>query len=128
MISARNPHIQNVERAAYELGNLLLGFDKPMSVTAKLSEDDLDKLDAIETHAYNARESVLDGIEAIGALLYQAADNDSSNLDRLTLRHIGSLVRHLAVEAQFLCSVEEESAGIRIDREKTLAKKGGNHG
>lgn len=122
MSAGQNPHFNNIERAPYELGSLLLKFAKRLTPHEQLSNDDLLKVDAIECHAQNSRETVLDGIEAVGDLLYVASGNETSEIEPRTLADIGRLIRYLAVEAQFLCGLEEEAAGVRMANEKKGAK------
>lgn len=110
-----NPEFHNVERAPYEL----------MQLVAKLGVTNLDQpltleqrqiAEAIERHAANATDTILSGLEAIGRAISCAALNPNWQLSVTNMGDIGGLITHLAVEAQAL---HDTTAGIRSDLERT---------
>lgn len=105
-MSPNGPEFKNAEQAAYELPWLLrrLGQDS----AAALSPEQRLIAQAAQGHAYNASDDVLSGIEAIGSLLFIAGNNDQWPLNSTQLCNIGVLIKHLAVEAQFLKETEAE--------------------
>ena len=116
-MSLANPHFNLIERAPYELAHLLENLP-PQHAHDKLSSDERLMLDAAASHAANYGETLLDGIEAIGHLLFSAATNEGFPLSQGTAAHIGTLLSALAVQAQYLKAF---SAGA----ESTLSRQGG---
>ena len=124
-----NPHLRFTGRPAYELPNLLNAFNAKTSRGDDMTEDLRDQADAIETHAINALDAIGDGIEAIGAAMFSAGTNEDWPMDGRTVAALGSLIKHLAVEQQYLRSVEGDMH-TRIEMhdqkvEAAMAKKGG---
>jgi hypothetical protein len=116
-MSLTNPHFNLIERAPYELANLLEKLP-PQHAHAKLTSDERLMLHAATDHAANYSETLLDGIEAIGHLLFSASTNEGFPLSQGTAAHIGTLLSALAVQAQYL---KHFSAGA----DSTLARQGG---
>lgn len=112
-----NPHFKLVERAPHELANLLENLP-PRRVGTKLSGDELLMLNAAIDHAANYNNALLDGIEAIGQLLFSAATNERAPLERSTAASLGTLLSALAVQSQYL---QDFTSGA----ESTLARPGG---
>ncbi|WP_426110420.1 hypothetical protein [Massilia sp. PWRC2] len=103
---ATNPNFRHCDRAPYELGHLLLKL-QPASFAAERSEAALaehprDAVAAVLQHAGNANDTLMHGIEALGHVLFVAAENEDCGLDMRAVRNLGTLLSHLAVEAQFL--------------------------
>lgn len=101
MMSIANPHFNLIERAPYELANLLESLP-PQHVHAKLTDDERLMLHAATDHAANYSETLLDGIEAIGHLLFSASTNEGFPPSQGTVANIGTLLSALAVQAQYL--------------------------
>lgn len=98
-MSATNPELQGVERPAYELQNLFTRLGQPRS-GSNMTAEQANIAGAIKTHASNAAETILDGIESIGQLMTMAGLNDQYTLDRRHIVNLGQIIAHLAVEAQ----------------------------
>lgn len=96
---SRNPLFKNIERAACELPGLFQILGEP-SAAVPLTESQRHAADAIQTHARNAQEVILDGIESIGHMM--AGFTDDYDLDRGHISNLGMLLKHLAVEADQL--------------------------
>ncbi|WP_332848682.1 hypothetical protein [Massilia sp. S19_KUP03_FR1] len=125
----KKPPLKFIERPAYELPNLLKDFNAQTARHDEMTEEQRDKADAIETHAINATQTILDGIEAIGAAMFSAGSNADWPLGGRTVGALGTLITHLAVELQYLSDVQSDMH-TRIemhDREAIAAKaqKGG---
>lgn len=118
-----NPHFRNPERAPYELGHLLMALPANFAALPVVDESQLQVASAAVSHAYNANSTVLHGIEAIGQLMESAGAQSGDGLSAYTVHNLGSLLRHLAVEAQFLCETDE-NLSFAID----LHQQGGKHG
>jgi len=116
-MSLSNPHFNLIERAPYELAHLLENLP-PQHDHGQLTSDERLMLRAASDHAANYNETLLDGIEAIGHLLFSAATNKGFPLSQGTAANIGTLLSALAVQAQYLKAF---SAGA----ESTLARQGG---
>ena len=97
-----NDYFKNIERAPYELGHLLKAL--PHHLHGGLPTVELvDMASAAEIHASNACDTVMTGLESIGKLLFLAGANEEWPLEPGHLRGIGTLIQHLAVEAEFYC-------------------------
>jgi hypothetical protein len=70
---------------------------------------------AIEDHASNASETLLDGLEALGHLMSVAGANGDRELSSHHLMMLGGLVAHIAVEAQYLQETQWE---MRVAKEQ----------
>ena len=115
-MSHANPHFNLIERAPYELAHLLENLP-PQHDHGKLTSDERLMLHAAASHAANYSETLLDGIEAIGHLIFSAATNKGFPLSQGTAANIGTLLSALAVQAQYL---KDFSAGAG----STLAREG----
>lgn len=118
-MSAMNSLVQNVGRAAYEMPDLLRRLGDPDGI-APLTEEQRQIADAVETHAYNATEAILNGLEAIGAVM-SAAARSQDGIDQRNVADLADLVKHLAVEMQHLHDVESNMAGLK--RMSSIAEK-----
>ena len=101
---SKNPHFNHINRAPYELGTLLHQIPLPFiyNDAYRATEDELLIAEAAAQHARNGNVTVMRGTEAIGAMLTAAAAFEDWEVDANQLQHLGELVRHLAVEGQFL--------------------------
>ena len=118
-MSAMNPLVQNVGRAACEMPYLLQRLGDPDGI-APLTEEQHQIADAIETHAYNATEAILNGLEAIGAVM-SAAARSADGIDQRNVADLSDLVKHLAVEMQHLHDVESNMGALK--RLSSIAEK-----
>ncbi|WP_377702126.1 hypothetical protein [Pseudoduganella sp. UC29_71] len=126
---ADNPHFQNAERAPYELGHLLMALPMDFGVSTAAEEADLQKAAAARLHADNADRTILSGIEAIGQLMEMVGGQAEEKVSSHTLLSLGDLLRHMAVEAQF---VRETSDNLTYclslhDQRQSARKPGGDH-
>jgi hypothetical protein len=116
-----NPAFKHVCRPAYELPSLMrtigdVDSSKPLDDAMRFA------VDAASSHANNAKETLLMGIETIGILMMQLSQL-SGYVDDHDLVGIGGLIRHMAVEVQYLVDVEDEMDGI-LRRDKERVAKG----
>lgn len=122
-MSANNPHFNNIGRSAYELGGLLRVLPARHTVGAPMPEETRQMTLAALGHMENTIRTLTDGMESLGELLFIAGDNGDQPLERAHLRNIGMLIKHIAVENQFLL---EEQDNLRMDvaADDALAAKG----
>ena len=97
----KNPYLDHIHRAPYELGYLLKRLSPDFAWHSKPVGDDLLIAKAAVRHASNANETVLSGIEAIGKMMFAVANSEYS-VEQQHVAHLGELISHLAVESQFL--------------------------
>lgn len=102
---ALNPHFKHVSRAPYELGYLLRKLPSDFG-GSEADPDTLAVAEAAAWHARNGNEILMHGLEAIGEVLFVAASNQNQEADPSNIAAIGSLIQHIAVEAQFLQETE----------------------
>ncbi|ATQ78307.1 hypothetical protein CR152_30195 [Massilia violaceinigra] len=118
-MSAGNPHFHHIERAPYEFGHLIrqLAGDFHGHV---MSSDERQQAKAAINHAHNANYTLMNGIEAIGHLLFTAGNNADYPTEVGVLENIGMLIKHIGVEAQFL---QEQQADLQatLDRDDRQA-------
>lgn len=105
-----NPEFFNTERAPYELPKLIARLGVPQLGTP-LTLEQTQIAQAIEKHIDNATDTILNGIEAVGRALACSAQNPNWQLSTINLSDIGTLIAHLAVEAQ---SLHEIGGDIRV--------------
>jgi hypothetical protein len=117
MAANDNPHFNNIPRAPYELGHLLLR----LPTAGQLTSDDVLVAEAARKHAMNASDTLLSGLEALGQMMFVAATNNQFDLERGSLASLGCLISHIAVEQQFL---QETEWSIR-EKLDACEKKGG---
>lgn len=116
-----NPAFKHVCRPAYELPSLMrtigdVDKSKPLDEAMRFA------MDAASSHANNAKETLLMGIETIGTMMMQLSQL-SGSVDDHDLMGIGGMIRHMAVEVQYLIDVEDEMDGI-LRRDREASKKG----
>jgi len=116
-MSLANPHFKLVERAPHELASLLENLP-PQRAGARLTDDERLMLNAAIDHAANYNHTLLDGIEAIGHILFSAATNENFPIERSVAASLGTLLSALAVQSQYL---QDFTAGA----DSTLARQGG---
>jgi hypothetical protein len=116
-MSAKNPQIKNLDRPAYELPDLIKRLGD-VSCFDPLTQEQRDMADAIQTHARNAHEVLLDGMESVGHLMTLAGGGDVE-LDNHHVLNLGALLQHLAVEANYLRAAESDMRCV-IDEQEAL--------
>jgi hypothetical protein len=116
---AENPHFQHIGRAPYELGRLLQALPANFSALLPATPDALLMAEAAAQHAGNANDTILNGLEALGKVLFSAGLNEDCPVGGNHLASIGYLISHLTVEAQFLLETEN-------DLRHTLRQHGGS--
>lgn len=120
-----NPAFKHIERPEYELPQLMkiigeVDSSKPLDDTVRNAAQ------AASSHAYNMKENLLLSIESIGNLLVLVAQLPDPVQER-DLLGLGGLIRHSAVQLQYVIDVEDEVDGIlRRDQEASATKKGGS--
>jgi hypothetical protein len=118
-MSAQNPAFANPGRAAYELPKLLKNLGD-VDTSVPLSADQRNTVEAIQSHAWGAVETITDGIESLGAIM-SIVGNSEHVVGGRHFAHIGSLIEHLAVELQQLHEVETDMVEIVSVDNKQLA-------
>lgn len=98
-MSARNPHLNNVERAPYEVLSLVTKLGETR-LDRSMTDDQRQMAEAIAQHTLNATDVILSGIDAIGRILSCAVLNEQWQPSMTNLNDLGALISHLAVEAQ----------------------------
>lgn len=116
-----NPHLTHIERAPYELGHLLKRLPEHFSAfSGQTPTADVQLIAAAAArHAENANETVMCGLDAIGKMLFVTSQSKDWEIDPGHMASIGSLISHLAIEAQFL---QETQANLEFTLQE-LAKK-----
>lgn len=99
---SQNPHFAHIDHAPYELGLLLQALPPNFSAYFPATPDARLIAEAAAQHAGNANDTIMAGLEALGCMLFSAGLNEDSPVEGGQLASIGCLIRHLAVEAQFL--------------------------
>lgn len=111
-MNASNPHFNNIGRSAYELGGLLRVLPAHHTVGTSMPEETRQMTLAALSHMENTIRTLTDGMESLGELLFIAGGNGDQPLERDHLRNIGMLIKHMAVESQFLL---EERDNLQMD-------------
>ena len=125
-----NPHFKFSERPAYEFGSLLRKIPANFNSSFEPSDDEVQIVDAAIRHAENASNVLLSGLEAIGNVIAGAARSDEYVIESANLADLGSLIQHLAVEAQFLQETQEDLVRTRewqVQRLAAAKSLGGKH-
>lgn len=121
-MSASNPYIKHMERAPYELGRLIAMMPRSLPRDRTLTDDELQMLEAVSVHASTAMDNIEHGLEALGAVLFSASESKDYPLDSRHIGAIGTLIKHLAVESQFVRSWLDRSASDLSNHEALRAK------
>ncbi|WP_426192576.1 hypothetical protein [Massilia sp. DWR3-1-1] len=116
-----NPAFKHASRPSYELPNLMKAIGD-VDGGEPLDDGMRNAVGAASSHANNAKETLLMGIETIGNLMMQLSQISEAVDDR-DLIGIGGIIRHMAVEVQYLIDVEDEMDGI-LKRDREASKKG----
>src|SRR5476649_748374 len=102
--------LSNHDRAPYELGHLLQQLPADFGLAPAVELKHVQMASAAEAHAHVAGDTVLSGIEAIGHLMEAAGTSGEESMQAHTLFCLGGLLRHLAVEGQYLRGVGDSLA------------------
>ena len=125
MSLAENPHFGNVERAPYQLGQLLAQLPPEFSHSGPITPDSRQIAEAAIQHAENAASTVMDGLEALGHFIFVASTNEENHVDGQATANLGYLIKHLAVELQFLHEIGAEIRANLAARDVAAKSKGG---
>ncbi|MET3130286.1 hypothetical protein AAKU55_000539 [Oxalobacteraceae bacterium GrIS 1.11] len=106
-----NPHLKNIGRSPYELGNLLRLLPSDFSAHSAATPEHILIADAALYHAGNSNSTLMRGLEGLGHLMYVAGDNKDHEIDSTAIANLGELLQHLAVEAQFMQETRNNLAG-----------------
>lgn len=120
-----NPYYKNQDRAPYELGHLLQQLPADFGLAPAVELKHVQMASAAETHAHVAGNTILGGIEAIGHLMEAAGTSGEESISPHTLFCLGDLLRHLAVEGQYLRGVGDSLAYAVVLYGKQDAAVGG---
>jgi hypothetical protein len=124
LIGKENPHFGQVERAPYEFFRLMREIPEDFFPTHPCSHHTYQKIQAAGDHAYNMRTELLRGLEALGTVVWSAANNDEQDVMPVVLGDIASLINHMAVTLQYVCEFESEARMTRHMRDVRLLKGG----
>lgn len=104
-----NPYLKNIESAPYELGHLLQQL--PENFSSRSEPTPTADMQLIATaaarHAENANVAVMSGLDAIGKMLFIAAQSEDWQIGPGHMASIGCLISHLSIEAQFLKETQD---------------------
>lgn len=119
-----NPYIGRLSNGPYRLGNLLR--ELPSFCRGKLTADSALKADAAGKHAYNGMMTVMQGMEAIGAMMVRigATGKEEGELDSIETVALGDLIQYLACHMRFLHEVEGSMEEALEVYKQQLAKGG----
>lgn len=119
-----NPAFKHVRRPGYELPNLMKAIGN-VDGGEPLDDGMRNAVGAASSHANNAKETLLMGIECIGNILMRLCELDDP-IEQHDLMGIAGVIRHASVELQYLIDVEDEMDSIlRRDMEAVAKTKGG---
>lgn len=121
---AKNPHFERASRAAYELPHLVKQLPAHWHTQDALSDHERLVADAAKSHACNAGEMIVRGLESIGDLLFSLGSNKATELNQRSVAGLGELLTHLAVELQYLRETEDLMADLIAT--PTAKSKGGS--
>lgn len=129
-MSIDNPYFNHDGRAPYDLGFLMRRLPDSFQADHAMTTDERQQVDAANRFAGNATMTLVDGMESLGELLFLASGNEEYPLESRHLANIGNLIKHMAVETQFL--IEQQGnlqSNLDQDAKRTAAagpaKKGG---
>ena len=102
-MSESNAYFDRPQRASYEFGQLLrsLPADLDAASTAPTASDSA-KLQAAERHATHYSDTLLNGLESLGHVMWSAGVNERQPVAPEHFADLGLLITELAVQLQFL--------------------------
>ncbi len=101
----RNPYLNDRDRPIHAVFRLVQHLPADITNAGPLTHHQSQMATAVAFYAEKSYETVLDGLAEIGKLLSEVT---ADYADRLP--HLGDLIRHLSVEAQFM---QETAADYR---------------
>lgn len=114
-MSDQNICRDKVERAPYEFGRLLRSLPDSLDLpTASITDEQSKQLVAADCHAAEYINTLLNGLESMGRLIYSASLNTRQTLESQDVAQVGRLVTELAVQLQFLDEFRSAVAGRNI--------------
>lgn len=114
-MSDQNIHHENAERAPYEFGHLLLSLTREFAIpSASITDEQRKQLTAAGCHAAEYANTLLNGLESMGRVIYSASLNARQTLEMRDVAQVGILVTELAVQLQFLDEFRSAVAGRNI--------------
>lgn len=120
-MSASNPHFNQVDGAPWELPTLIKNLGD-VAHGDVLTEDRLHMVDAIQVHARNGQELLHDGIRSLGHLM-ELTGCGELEVSNEHIANLGTFLKHLAGQADFLRSTESDMRHIM--REQAKARPAG---
>ncbi len=102
-----NPALKHIERASYEFGSLLRSLPEHLHGAA-LSPEQVQEMEAADTHATNCKATLLDGLQSLGRILWAAGVNEAFPADVGDCARVGMLVTEIALQIQFLDDFQED--------------------
>lgn len=124
LIGKENPHFGQVERAPHEFFRLMREIPEDFFPHHPCSHHTYQMVQAAGDHACNMRAGLLRGLEALGTVVWSAANNDEQDVMPMVLGDIGALINHMAVTLQYVCEFESEARTTRHMRDVRLLKGG----
>lgn len=114
-MSDQNIYHDNVERASYEFGRLLRSLPDTLDPpSASITDDQRKQLTAADCHAAEYINTLLNGLESMGRVIYSASLNTRQTLELRDVAQTGLLITELAVQLQFLDEFRSTVAGRNI--------------
>jgi hypothetical protein len=114
-----NPAFKNRGRASYEFGFLLRSLPRHLHGT-DLSRDQLNEVEAADRHAGNCGDTLLDGLQSLGRILWSAGTNEDFPPEPSDFARIGLLVTEVATQIEFMAAFQDEVAENNL----RIAQKG----
>lgn len=119
-----NPAFKHTERASYELGFLLRSLPRYLHGTP-LKTEQLQEIEAADIHAVNCRNTLLDGLQSLGRVLWAAGVNEAFPADVGDCARVGMLVTEIALQIEFLNDFREDVAQHNLRTDQQAARKEG---
>jgi len=118
------PIFQRTERAPYEFARLIRGLPQYLH-GAPLDAELIEQIEAADKHASNSTLTLLDGLQALGRVLWSAGVNEDSPPDVNDCARIGTLVTEIALQLDFMNDFREEVAAHNVRIAESGARNGG---
>lgn len=114
-MSDQNLPVEHTERAPYELARLLRSLPDTLDVpSASITDQQRKQLTAADCHAAEYTNTLLNGLESMGRMIYSASLNTRQTLELRDVAQTGLLITELAVQLQFLDEFRSAVAGRNI--------------
>lgn len=99
-ILAELPVLGPVDRAPYQLTQLLRQLPENFSFHNPMPDALRPVAELVASHASNANDTIMHGLAALGQVIMTAALNEEGEVTPSHLARLGDLITHLAVEAE----------------------------